>query len=202
MKHIAVRILLVLIALGVLVYAGIMVFICIREKNANAAEPAPDTYDAIVVLGAQVLSTGEPSVQLQWRLDAALAAWQKKNVPVAVCGAKGADEPATEASVMKAYLEKAGIPADSILTDDASFTTHQNLRNAMDLLSGTDAKQVLIVTSDYHLPRSLAIAEDLGLKAVGTGSPCKPEYWLKNHAREVLAWCKYWAVKYLKIPLE
>ncbi|MDO5435357.1 MAG: YdcF family protein [Clostridia bacterium] len=202
MKHTAGKILLGLIVLGVLVYAGIMVFICIREKDVNADKPAADTYDAIIVLGAQVLPTGEPSVQLQWRLDAAMKAWQEKNVPVVVCGAKGADEPETEASVMKAYLEKNGIPAESILTDDASFSTQQNLRNALALLDGTDAGKVLIVTSDYHLPRSLAIAEDLGLDAVGTGSPCKPEYWLKNHAREVLAWCKYWAVKYLKIPLE
>ena len=42
----------------------------------------------------------------------------------------------------------------------------------------------------------------VGFEACGMGSPCKPEYWLKNHAREVLSWCKYWGVKYLHLPLE
>ena len=49
---------------------------------------------------------------------------------------------------------------------------------------------------------SLALAADQGFEACGLGSPCKPEYWLKNHAREALAWCKYWGVKYLHLPLE
>ena len=61
---------------------------------------------------------------------------------------------------------------------------------------------MLVVTSDYHVPRSLALARDQGFEAVGLGSPCKPEYWLKNHARETLAWIKYWGVKYLHLPLE
>ena len=48
-----------------------------------------------------------------------------------------------------------------------------------------------IVTSDYHLPRAMQLARDRGLAAEGLGSPCKPEYWMKNHFREVLAWGKY-----------
>ena len=63
-------------------------------------------------------------------------------------------------------------------------------------------KKVLVVTSDYHVPRSLALAKDLGYDACGMGSPCKPEYWIKNHAREALAWVKYWGRKYLRLPLE
>ena len=50
--------------------------------------------------------------------------------------------------------------------------------------------------------RAGALAADLGYEACGLGSPCKPEYWLKNHAREALAWCKYWGKKYLNLPLE
>jgi hypothetical protein len=47
----------------------------------------------------------------------------------------------------------------------------------------------------------MAIARDLGFEAEGLGSPCKKEYWLKNHTREALAWIKYWGKKYLKLPL-
>ena len=143
------------------------------------------------------------SVQLGWRLDAAYEAYQQKPVSVVVCGARGKDEPMTEADAMKQYLTNKGVPDETILKDPDSFNTRQNLKNASDLLKKkTGIKKVLIVTSDYHVPRSLAIARDMGFDACGLGSPCKPEYWIKNHAREALAWCKYWGVKYLHLPLE
>ena len=52
-------------------------------------------------------------------------------------------------------------------------------------------------TSDYHMPRALQIARDQGLNPSAAASPIKAEYWLKNHARETLAWGKYLAQKYL-----
>lgn len=165
--------------------------------------PVNGEYDAIIVLGAQVKPDGTPSVQLGWRLDAACEAYRNKPVPIVVCGARGKDEPMTEAEAMKAYLTANNIPEEDILIDPASFNTRQNLTNAAELLKQKDGiRQVLVVTSDYHVPRSLALAKDLGFDALGMGSPCKPEYWIKNHAREALAWLKYCGVKYLHLPLE
>ena len=202
-RHPILRIILLLAVLGIAVYAGIIGYICIREGSVQTTVPAADNYDAIIVLGAQVRPDGSPSVQLSWRLDAAWEAWQQKPVPVVVCGAQGKDEPMTEAEAMKQYLTDKGVAPEDILTDPDSFNTNQNLKNAAKLLESIpDVAKVLIVTSDYHVPRSLALARDLGYDACGMGSPCKPEYWLKNHAREALAWCKYWGVKYLHLPLE
>lgn len=197
------KILFSLVMIAVIIYALIILHVFINERSVSSAVPSEDQYDAIIVLGAQVLPDGTPSVQLGWRLDAAYEAYQKKNVPVVVCGAQGKDEPKTEAEAMKEYLIRAGIPAEDILTDPASFNTRQNLNNASYLLKSIPGiDKVLIVTSDYHVPRSLALARDLGYDACGMGSPCKPEYWIKNHAREALAWCKYWGVKYFHLPLE
>ena len=192
-----------LAAAAVIIAGAGLACLCIAERNV-AKEIQPDQqYDAIIVLGAQVKADGEPSVQLQWRMDAAKEAWDLHPVPVVVCGAQGTDEPAPEAVIMKEYLVKAGIPADSILEDPDSFNTRQNLQNAAKLLEAyPDVKSVLIVTSDYHVPRSMALARDLGFQATGLGSPCKPEYWIKNHARELLAWAKYLGMKYLHLPLE
>ena len=198
-----VRLILWLVLIAAAAYACVIGYVCIRERGVPTTVPSEDQYDAIIVLGAQVQRDGTPSVQLSWRLDAAYEAYSRKPVPVIVCGAKGADEPATEAEVMRNYLMAKGIPREDILTDPDSFNTKQNLRNARKLLEDRpEISRVLIVTSDYHVPRSLAIADDLGFKATGLGSPCKPEYWIKNHAREALAWCKYWGVKYLHLPLE
>lgn len=66
--------------------------------------------DAVIVLGAQVRSSG-PSTILKYRLDAA-AAYIREN-PDAVCivsGAQGRNEPFTEAQGMADYLEEQGVP--------------------------------------------------------------------------------------------
>ena len=201
-RHGTLRILTALVLAGILAYGGIVAMICVEEGKVPKTLAANANYDAIIVLGAQVKPDRTLSVQLTWRMDAAVEAYEKKNVPIVVCGAQGPDEPCTEAEAMRDYLLKKGIPKDDILTDPRSFNTNENLENAQELLKGyQDIKRVLIVTSDYHVPRSMAIAQDLGFEAEGYGAKCLPERWIKNHARESLAWCKYWAKKYLRLPL-
>lgn len=201
-QYTAVKVLLILLAAAVVGYIGLTGYVCIREGKVSSEVPEASDYDAIIVLGAQVLPDGAPNVQLSWRLDKAYEAWKVHPVPVVVCGAQGADEPCPEAEAMAAYLVDLGIPEDQILKDPDSFNTNQNLKNAAALLhEHPDIKRVLIVTSDYHVPRAMSIARDLGFEADGIGSPCKPEYWLKNHSREALAWVKYFLVKYLHVPL-
>ena len=201
-RHGWLRIFIALILAGIAAYGGIVGMICIEEAKVPMTLAPNPNYDAIIVLGAQVKADGTLSVQLTWRMDAAIEAYGKKNVPVVVCGAQGTDEPCPEAEAMREYLIGKGIPEELILADPDSFNTNENLENAKRLLDGfPGVKRVLIVTSDYHVPRSLAIAQDLGFEAEGLGAKCLPERWLKNHAREALAWCKYWAKKYLHLPL-
>ena len=189
-----------LIFVGLAVWGALIGMIWWRENHI----PQTDSYDAIVVLGAQVKADGSLSVQLQWRLDAAWEAWQKHPCLIVTCGGQGSDEPAPEGTVMRDYLMSKGVPEEQVCADTVSENTRQNLRNARALLEAQgdgEARTVLIVTSDYHLPRAMALAEDEGLRATGLGSPTKPEYWLKNHAREAISWVKYWLEKYTGLSL-
>ncbi len=195
--HCLLLVLLIALLAALIAYVGVVGMLVYRVHAASA----PADYDAIVVLGAQVKPDGELSLQLTWRLDAAWQAWQQHPCPVVVCGAQGADEPVPEAHAMRDYLIAKGVPQEQVLMDDASFNTRQNLRHAARLLNGS-AQSVLVVTSDYHLPRAMALAEDEGLKATGLGAETLPEYWVKNYSREALAWVKYWMQKYLHLPLE
>ena len=164
--------------------------------------PKPGNTDAIIVLGAQVNPDGQPSKQLALRLQLALEEYQRQPRPIVVCGAQGVNEPASEASVMRDWLVAWGVKAQDVQMDEYSFNTKQNIQEATyKLPPGT--KDVLIVTSDYHLPRAMMIARDLGLNPSGMGSPILPEYWLKNHAREALAWGKYYVNKFLPfVPID
>ena len=92
--------LMILALTGVIAYLGVVGMVCWKETHV----PGTESYDAIVVLGAQVKPDGTPSVQLQWRLDAAYEAWKERECLIVVCGAQGRDEPDAEGRVMRAYL--------------------------------------------------------------------------------------------------
>ena len=167
-----------LLLAGALCFAMALGVLEIMQLSVPA--PSPDS-DAVIVLGCQVKMDGTPSVQLEYRLNAALETYQENPRPIVVCGAQGADEPAPEGVVMRDWLVARGVPEEDVLAETESRDTMQNLRNAASLLpEGT--RTVTLVTSDYHLPRAIQISRDLGLQA---------EYWFKNHSREVLAWGKY-----------
>lgn len=184
----------VLVILGMLVFGSVLLYLCYQEEHI----PPVEGYDTIIVLGAQVLPTGEASVQLSYRLEAALQAYFENPCPIVTCGAQGEDEPTTEADFMKAWLTQKGVPEEMILVENTSFNTRENIEHAISLLSGKGAKKALIVTSDYHLPRAMALAQDRGMDATGLGSPCKNDIvnWSRNHLRETMAWFKYWLEKY------
>lgn len=187
------------VILGMVAFGSVLVFLCHEEANLPPAEG----YDTIIVLGAQVLPTMEPSVQLGYRLETALKAYNENPCIIVTCGAKGSDEPMAEADFMKDWLVEKGVPEEMILTENSSFNTRENIENAIALLKDRGTTKALIVTSDYHLPRAMALAKDQGMAATGLGSPCKNDImnWSRNHFRETLAWCKYWAEKHLGIRL-
>lgn len=196
---------LILRAAAALVAAAAVCYVLLMllVYHWEVSRPEPEQYDSIIVLGCQVKPDGEPSVQLKSRLDTALSYYRKAPCKVVVTGAQGDNEPAPEGEVMRSYLLKAGVPEQDVLADCHSFDTKENIRNAWALLSAVPCRSPLLITSDYHVQRALSIAADEGIQAQGAGSPCRSElnFWLKNHGREALAWVKYWAVKYLKLPL-
>ena len=154
-KHPVLKFLVSLILLAAAAFGLLLGYICIQEgKVPGEVSQIQADYEAIIVLGAQVKPDGVPSVQLTWRLDRAVEVWEKKNVPVVVCGAQGKDEPEPEAYTMKRYLAEKGIPENMILADPDSFNTEENLRNAKKLLDDypEEIRKVCIVTSDYHVP--------------------------------------------------
>lgn len=185
------RVILILLLLFVLCGGLSLGALCLAESSPPKAN---GQSEAIIVLGCQVYADGSPSPQLELRLQSALESYQEKPRLIIVCGAQGNNEPAPEGQVMREWLVARGADPNLVIAECESVNTLQNLKNAKKLLpEGT--KYVTIITSDYHLPRAMAIAGDLGLSADGIGSPCLPEYWLKNHSRELLAWGKYFLTK-------
>lgn len=148
-------------------------------------------YDVIVVLGARVLPDGTPSEALRRRLTLALSCYAKTPAAIICCGAQGPGEPEPEGDCMCRWLVKRGVPAERVFSENRSFDTAQNIRFAKAIMEENGLASALVVTSDYHVARALAICRRAGVAATGAGSPSEKKYWLKNHGRECLAWMKF-----------
>lgn len=121
-------------------------------------------YDCILVLGAGVYPSGEPSPMLRDRLERGLELYnQGASNKVIVSGDHGSQY-YDEVNVMKSWLVDAGVESDDVFMDHAGFSTYESLFRARDVFC---AKSVVIVTQRYHLYRALYVAKALGLEAVG-----------------------------------
>ena len=176
----------------------ILFFILEGQILSGFHEKGEDNLDYIIVLGAQVREDG-PSPVLRYRLEKALD-YLKEN-PETICivsGGQGYNEPCTEAEAMATYLMERGIPEERIIQEKEATTTKQNIRYSMPFMA-QDAS-VGIVTNNFHVYRSLRIAEDEELmNACGIAAGSKRFYLPNNMFREFFALGKYYLAKILPI---
>jgi uncharacterized SAM-binding protein YcdF (DUF218 family) len=145
-------------------FAALVGYAALYGRWSRDARP-----DAIIVLGAGLNGDRVPPL-LAGRLDRAIdcrdRALAAGTDPVlVVSGGRGSDEAVSEASAMRGYLERAGVPGERILLEDRAATTEQNLRYSTALLSGRGAGRgrAVAVTSNYHAFRTAVLARRLGL---------------------------------------
>lgn len=181
--------LLILGLVGVLIEGALFAAVCACAHIRREACPS----DVIIVLGAQVRPTGEPSNILEYRLIAASELYARALAPVIiVCGAQGGDEPMPEAVIMRDYLMQKGVPEHAILLEDKSTSTITNLENAKAIMDERGFESAIIATSDYHMTRALYVARKLSIDASGASShsPASPYGFFINRFRETLSWLK------------
>lgn len=126
---------------------------------------AADNADAVIVLGYQIEGDPlEPTKALKNRLDMAYQYWlESPNVKVIVSGGKTQGLEKSEAEVMQAYLVKRGIPLQNILLEELSTRTAHQFKNSKKLMP---IRRAVVVTNDFHLPRSLMLAARSGIEHV------------------------------------
>lgn len=179
---------------------GIFVFLCIGLIVFVTTEgliiskfddTGKEDLDYIIVLGAQVY-TNKPSPVLRYRLDSAIE--YLNNNPDTRCivsGAKGYNEPYTEAEGMAKYLIENGIEEERIIQEKKATTTEENIKYSMELME--EGATVGVVTNNFHLFRALEISKKQGLKDVsGIASESRKDYLPNNMLREFMAMVKFW----------
>lgn len=174
----------VLVVLGV---AGANVFVLFSAQGeyTGEVEEVPRAEVAIVP-GALVMPNGEMSAMLAARVERAAALWRAGRVEkVLVSGDHGGwdyDEPGT----MREALVRLGVSPRDVFEDHAGFDTWATMVRARSIFGARDA---VVVTQGFHMPRALYLADAAGLDA--TGLTADTRSWGRqgriSGAREVLS---------------
>ncbi len=192
----------VIIILGILVFlfAGYacfnLAFILSPKEKINA-----DEVDYIILLGGGLKVNGTPSNSVEKRISVCADLWNglEQDCKIVVTGGHIKPAPFAESIMLERELEKRGVSKEFIIQDDKALDTIQNLKNSVILLSENENKSleeilnsnIVIVSSDYHLSRSLWIANRLGYKNVfGLSSGTAKYAVLNSYLREILAVAK------------
>jgi uncharacterized SAM-binding protein YcdF (DUF218 family) len=118
---------------------------------------------AIVVLGAAQYD-GKPSPVLKARVDHAVQLWRQGLAPVLVMtGGRGEGDTTSEAAVERRYAMSKGVPARAILTEGASRSTSETLRNVAAMMT-RDRREVILVSDPFHMFRLAILARRYGLR--------------------------------------
>lgn len=150
-RHLWLKVLLALILIAALVFAGLEVYIAVHSRTHLAGQP-----QTMVIFGCQMKKDG-PSVLLRDRLDTALTYLEDHpDMTVIVTGGKGDDEHQSEAQGMFDYLTAHGVDESRIYKEDRSRNTWQNVNYTLDLMEneGMELTQdVVLVSNGFHLSR-------------------------------------------------
>jgi uncharacterized SAM-binding protein YcdF (DUF218 family) len=150
--------------------------------------------DFVVVLGSGLLGGDRVPPLLASRLERGRQVYQAlvargKNSPVLiVSGGQGADERVSEAEAMARYLIERGVPAESVMREDQSRTTEENLTFSAGIMERLRPRyRCIVVTSNYHVFRAALLTRRLGVNGQVTGARTAGYFWPSATLREFIA---------------
>ncbi|MDK3021618.1 YdcF family protein [Cupriavidus taiwanensis] len=147
------------------------------SSTADATHYSGPPPAAIIVLGAGTASCRLHPI-LIGRLEEGLTQAQRwPQSKVVVSGGEGSGLGCHEANIMADYLFKNGLSRDRVISEPMSLNTWAGILFSRLLLQGegiTGKDPVLVVTSDFHVPRAKRLARKAGFAAaavVGIKTP-------------------------------
>ena len=137
----------------------------------------------IIVLGGGIRGK-RPSPLLQDRLDKAIELYFDNAAPKIIMSGDHGNNDYDEVNVMKSYAIEQGVPSEDIFMDHAGFSTYDTMYRAKNVFG---INKAIIVTQNYHIYRSLYIANKIGLDAYGVPVYKRRRNGVFREIREVLA---------------
>ncbi|MBI5359498.1 MAG: YdcF family protein [Planctomycetes bacterium] len=184
-----------LLLLFILLSAGVLLFANFSVKRYSCsfvyadASSVPECGVALV-LGAKVWPDGRISDILHDRLMIAVELYKNNKVRKIIVSGDHGTENYDEVNTMKNFLVSNGVQKEDVFLDHAGFCTYDSCYRAKHIFG---VSSVVIVTNEFHLPRALFLARNMGLNAVGCKSDLRAYDLAGYHSlRESVARCKDW----------
>jgi len=145
------------------------------EERFHRPDPLPEKIDGVLILGggeslSRSLSWGTPELGEggDRYVAAAYLARLYGDVPIIFAGGAGSvqlQHSGKEGDIARTLLAQLGIPPQRLIIESASRNTWENFRNVKALLPNPTGRY-LLVTSAFHMPRSVGIARKLGIRVI------------------------------------
>ncbi|KAM3103266.1 vancomycin high temperature exclusion protein [Phormidesmis sp. 146-12] len=164
------RILLLSLAIGTLILPLLLmqyVSFMTRSDRYNAAKNVP-VKPVAIVFGAGIYTNGTPTPMLADRVQGGVDLYRQGRVRKLLMTGDNSATNYDEVTAMKRYAITLGIPEKDITLDYAGFSTYESCYRAKAIFGVT---QSVLVTQHYHLPRAVYTCRQLGIDAIGLGTP-------------------------------
>lgn len=153
-KNIIIKITRIVIVFLVILWATLLSIVLLYSNRQLIYKS-----DAIVVLGHAVNESNLPSQWLSDRLTLAYNMYKKNYAPyIVVTGGTGPRDNVPVAYVMYYYLVHLGVPSQSIIKESMSSNTYENFKYTSEMSYKYDIQSILLVTSNFHIYRSIMLA--------------------------------------------
>jgi vancomycin permeability regulator SanA len=136
-----------------------------RSFDDSATVP---TEPVAIVFGAGIGGGDDLSPMLADRVQAAVDLYRAGRVRKLLMTGDNSSVSHDEVSPMRRYAIARGVPAEDIRLDYAGFSTYDSCYRARVIFGVTHA---VLVTQRFHLSRALYTCLQLGVDAVGLGTP-------------------------------
>ncbi|MCT8137220.1 YdcF family protein [Anaerobacillus sp. CMMVII] len=183
---------IIFVAMVIIIVLAVIYVAIVHSLMANAAkQEPPEGVDYVIVLGAK-LNGDVMSLSLYYRVREALQYLERnEQAKVIVSGGQGEGEWITEAKAMARYFIDHGIDEKRIILEDLSTTTFENFKFSREVI-GEDIKEIIVVTNDFHLYRSMVIARRQGFipYPLGAETPLivRGKLWVREYAAVLKTW--------------
>lgn len=162
------KLLLICVLILALITLTINVFMCqsVKKDIIVRGSYKGSTKDCIIVLGAAV-RVDTPTYMLRDRLDLAYELYSGGYAKKILVSGDHLYDGYDEVNVMRQYLMNLGVKEEDIFMDHAGADTYTTMTRAKEIFK---VKTCFISTQEYHLYRSVYLANKKGLDAIGI--PC------------------------------
>jgi uncharacterized SAM-binding protein YcdF (DUF218 family) len=159
----------ILLVSGVVILLSIVVALAIAISIWNYGkvdEKAP--ADVAIVLGAAI-SDGEVSPVYRERINHAITLYEEGTVDyIILTGGFGDGSFKSDSQVAKEYALSQGIPEESILIEEKSTITEENLEFSKEIMDENNLKTAIIVSDPLHMKRAMLMAKDYNITALSS----------------------------------